>query len=216
MAHYARPADVALLLTGMGADGADGMVALRHAGAETIAEAEECCVVFGMPKEAIARGGAAHVSSLLAIRTSCSTVSRAQPRQPRELIRHVAAHRHGIGRSTGRGTRLVVGIGDLAVSQTPDDVIVTHALGSRIAVCVWDPAARVAGPLHFLLPEAKLNMDRARSSRPPSRTAASRCCSRPPTRAASTRSAASCASSAAPRWPASRAWPRSTSANATS
>ena len=47
-----------MLLTGMGADGADGMVALRQAGAETIAEAEESCVVFGMPKEAIARGGA--------------------------------------------------------------------------------------------------------------------------------------------------------------
>jgi two-component system chemotaxis response regulator CheB len=56
-----------MLLTGMGADGADGMVALRTAGAETIAEAEESCVVFGMPKEAIARGGAVHVASLLAI-----------------------------------------------------------------------------------------------------------------------------------------------------
>ena len=80
--HYQRPAVdtmfgslarlrsvpiVALLLTGMGADGADGMVALRQAGAETIAEAEESCVVFGMPKEAIARGGAAHVASLLAM-----------------------------------------------------------------------------------------------------------------------------------------------------
>ena len=46
---------------------------------------------------------------------------------------------------TGRGARLVVGIGELAVSQTPDDAIVTHALGSCIAVCVWDPAVRVAG-----------------------------------------------------------------------
>ena len=80
--HYQRPAvdalfasaarlrglpTVAMLLTGMGADGADGMVALREAGAETIAEAEESCVVFGMPKEAIARGGALHVASLLVI-----------------------------------------------------------------------------------------------------------------------------------------------------
>jgi two-component system chemotaxis response regulator CheB len=56
---------VAALLTGMGADGADGMVALRQAGAETIAEDEESCVVFGMPREAIARGGATHVSTLL-------------------------------------------------------------------------------------------------------------------------------------------------------
>ncbi|MFN8057658.1 MAG: chemotaxis response regulator protein-glutamate methylesterase [Vicinamibacterales bacterium] len=58
---------VAMVLTGMGADGADGLVALRQAGAQTIAEAEESCVVFGMPKEAIARGGAIHVASLLKI-----------------------------------------------------------------------------------------------------------------------------------------------------
>lgn len=56
---------VALLLTGMGSDGADGMVALRAAGAVTIAEDEQSCVVFGMPKEAIARGGASQVVSLL-------------------------------------------------------------------------------------------------------------------------------------------------------
>ena len=56
----------------------------------------------------------------------------------------------------------MVGIGELAISQTPDDAIVTHALGSCIAVCVWDPVVRVGGLLHFLLPEAKLNPDRAR------------------------------------------------------
>jgi two-component system chemotaxis response regulator CheB len=56
---------VACLLTGMGADGADGMVALRNAGAETIAEDEHSCVVFGMPREAIKRGGASHVVTLL-------------------------------------------------------------------------------------------------------------------------------------------------------
>jgi len=56
---------VAVLLTGMGSDGADGMVALRQAGAETIAEDERSCVVFGMPKEAIARGGAIHVATSL-------------------------------------------------------------------------------------------------------------------------------------------------------
>ncbi|MDE3154271.1 MAG: chemotaxis response regulator protein-glutamate methylesterase [Acidobacteriota bacterium] len=58
---------VALLLTGMGADGADGMVALRKAGVETIAEDEQSCVVFGMPKEAIARGGASQVATLWAM-----------------------------------------------------------------------------------------------------------------------------------------------------
>lgn len=55
---------VAALLTGMGADGADGLLALRHAGAETIAEDERSCIVFGMPREAIARGAAMHVATL--------------------------------------------------------------------------------------------------------------------------------------------------------
>jgi two-component system chemotaxis response regulator CheB len=49
---------VGVLLTGMGSDGADAMVAIRKAGGITIAEAESTAVVFGMPREAIARGGA--------------------------------------------------------------------------------------------------------------------------------------------------------------
>ena len=52
---------IGVLLTGMGDDGADAMVAIRHAGGRTIAESEETCVVFGMPKEAIRRGGAEFV-----------------------------------------------------------------------------------------------------------------------------------------------------------
>jgi len=70
---------VGVLLTGMGADGADGMVALRNVGAETLAEDEESCVVFGMPREAILRGGASHVVTLLnmpsAIRESFEKVN---------------------------------------------------------------------------------------------------------------------------------------------
>ncbi len=58
---YGGPNIVAVLLTGMGADGAEAMVAIRRAGGRTIAEAEETCVVFGMPREAIARGGAEFV-----------------------------------------------------------------------------------------------------------------------------------------------------------
>jgi two-component system chemotaxis response regulator CheB len=52
---------VAALLTGMGHDGAAGMIALRAAGHLTIAEDESSCAVFGMPREAIARGGASQV-----------------------------------------------------------------------------------------------------------------------------------------------------------
>jgi two-component system chemotaxis response regulator CheB len=48
---------VGVIMTGMGDDGADGMVELRQAGAHTIAQDESTSVVFGMPKEAIERGG---------------------------------------------------------------------------------------------------------------------------------------------------------------
>jgi len=58
--------------------------------------------------------------------------------------------------------RLVIGIGEFAVSNRPGDVIVTHALGSCIAVCIHDPRAGVAGMLHFLLPESTINLERAR------------------------------------------------------
>jgi two-component system, chemotaxis family, protein-glutamate methylesterase/glutaminase len=78
--HYQRPAvDVlfqsaarlqgvpiaAAILTGMGRDGAEGLLALRRAGAITLAEDEQSCVVFGMPKEAIAVGAACRVATLL-------------------------------------------------------------------------------------------------------------------------------------------------------
>ncbi|MFA6262558.1 MAG: chemotaxis response regulator protein-glutamate methylesterase [Bacteroidia bacterium] len=46
-----------MILTGMGDDGAAGLLEMRNAGAKTIAQDEESCVVFGMPKEAIKRGG---------------------------------------------------------------------------------------------------------------------------------------------------------------
>jgi chemotaxis protein CheD len=62
-------------------------------------------------------------------------------------------------RLTGR--RLVVGIGEFAVSDNPDDVIVTHALGSCVAVCLCDPDSHVAGLIHFLLPDSRINPQRA-------------------------------------------------------
>ncbi|WP_297474049.1 chemotaxis-specific protein-glutamate methyltransferase CheB [Persephonella sp.] len=52
---------MAVLLTGIGDDGADGMVELRKRGAYTIAESEETAIVYGMPKEAYLRGGAVKV-----------------------------------------------------------------------------------------------------------------------------------------------------------
>ncbi len=55
---------VGVLLTGMGADGAKGMLSMRENGANTIAQDEKSCVVFGMPKEAIKLGAANEVVPL--------------------------------------------------------------------------------------------------------------------------------------------------------
>lgn len=63
-AEAAGAAAVGVLLTGMGADGAVGLLRLREAGAYTIAESEETCVVFGMPREAARIGAAVDVLPL--------------------------------------------------------------------------------------------------------------------------------------------------------
>jgi two-component system chemotaxis response regulator CheB len=54
-ARYAGQNAVGVILTGMGDDGARGMLEMKQAGAKTIAQNEETCVVFGMPNEAIKR-----------------------------------------------------------------------------------------------------------------------------------------------------------------
>jgi two-component system, chemotaxis family, protein-glutamate methylesterase/glutaminase len=64
IADVAGKEAVAALLTGMGADGARGLLKMREAGASTIAQDEETCVVFGMPREAIRLGGAEQVLPL--------------------------------------------------------------------------------------------------------------------------------------------------------
>lgn len=58
---------VGVILTGMGDDGAEGLKAMKTAGADTVAQDESTCVVYGMPKEAVATGGVDHVLPLDAI-----------------------------------------------------------------------------------------------------------------------------------------------------
>jgi two-component system, chemotaxis family, protein-glutamate methylesterase/glutaminase len=64
MANYAGGNAVGVILTGMGADGAEGLLKMKEAGARTIAQDEKSCVVFGMPKEAIKIGAAEKVLNL--------------------------------------------------------------------------------------------------------------------------------------------------------
>ncbi|MCX8956252.1 protein-glutamate methylesterase/protein-glutamine glutaminase [Erwinia psidii] len=64
VAQFAGRNAVGVILTGMGNDGAAGLLAMNQAGAWTIAQNEASCVVFGMPREAIALGGASEVVDL--------------------------------------------------------------------------------------------------------------------------------------------------------
>lgn len=66
-ARYAGSNAVGVLMTGMGNDGAQGLLELRQAGSPTIAQDEATCVVFGMPNEAIKLGAASRVVPLTSI-----------------------------------------------------------------------------------------------------------------------------------------------------
>jgi two-component system chemotaxis response regulator CheB len=77
---------IGVLLTGMGDDGASGMVELRKQGAPTIAQDEATCVVYGMPKEAVLRGAVEVVAPL--------------PRIPQAILSAASARKE---RLTARG-----------------------------------------------------------------------------------------------------------------
>lgn len=64
MAKYVGNNAVGVILTGMGKDGAEGLLEMKKGGAYTIAQDEKSCIVFGMPKEAIALGGVDDIYSL--------------------------------------------------------------------------------------------------------------------------------------------------------
>jgi len=68
------PHAVAVLMTGMGEDGAEGLGAVKWAGGMTLAQSEESCVVYGMPKAAIERGYAKRVVDLDALTTTLQSL----------------------------------------------------------------------------------------------------------------------------------------------
>ena len=59
---------------------------------------------------------------------------------------------------------VAVGIADCRLSKSPDDVLVTYALGSCIGVAIYDPVARVGGMLHYMLPESVIDAAKARDN----------------------------------------------------
>jgi len=59
---------------------------------------------------------------------------------------------------------LIVGISDIKVSNSLDDVIITYALGSCIGISVYDPVATVGGLLHYMLPDSTLDEKKAKEN----------------------------------------------------
>lgn len=80
-AEQAGERALGIILTGMGDDGADGLVTLRQAGAHTIAQDEKTCIVWGMPRAAFERGGACTVLPLGDIPAAMVSFARASQKQ---------------------------------------------------------------------------------------------------------------------------------------
>ena len=80
---------IAVLLTGMGADGARGMLALKNSGAATIAQDEASSVVYGMPREAVRIGAADSVVALSAIPALLTRLTRVQ--RPEATLQETSA-----------------------------------------------------------------------------------------------------------------------------
>ena len=100
------------------------------------------------------------------------------PAEPIERLAHVAHPTH-FPQETGTRTpvflnmagspsiaslfaqRIVIGVGDLAVSNNTEVILSTYALGSCVGVVAFDPAVRVGGILHLMLPESSLAPEKA-------------------------------------------------------
>jgi len=82
VANAARSHALGVLLTGMGADGAQGMLSMRNAGATTIAQDEQSCVVYGMPREAVRLNAVDHVLPLANIPATIVRLAARAASQP--------------------------------------------------------------------------------------------------------------------------------------
>ena len=57
---------------------------------------------------------------------------------------------------------IVVGVGDMKVSNDPEIVLATYSLGSCIGLTIFDPLSKVGGILHYMLPESKIDSVKAK------------------------------------------------------
>ncbi len=55
----------------------------------------------------------------------------------------------------------VIGVADLAISSSPEEVLITYSLGSCIAIVIYDSRAKVGGMLHYMLPESSMDKEKA-------------------------------------------------------
>ena len=76
VAKYAGANALGVIMTGMGDDGASGLLEMRNAGATTLAEDESTCVVYGMPKEAVRRGAVCRSVPLHRLASEIAGLSR--------------------------------------------------------------------------------------------------------------------------------------------
>ncbi len=58
----------------------------------------------------------------------------------------------------------IVGVSDMKMSNAPGDIIVTHALGSCVGIAIYDPSAQVGGILHYMLPQSKIDSNKAQNN----------------------------------------------------
>jgi len=59
---------------------------------------------------------------------------------------------------------IVVGVGDMKVSNDPEIVLATYSLGSCIGLTIFDPLSKVGGILHYMLPESKIDSVKAKKN----------------------------------------------------
>lgn len=61
-------------------------------------------------------------------------------------------------------TKIIINISDAKVSNNQSDVLMTYALGSCIAVCLYDPVIHIGGMLHYQLPDSKLDSAKSKDN----------------------------------------------------